>query len=68
MCYGQRIILTYQFSLGCFSSCGVDSSQVFPVLWHATGILEMAEFKVDAYQTEYFIGITLFGRRIQSVQ
>ena len=33
---------------GYFSSCGLDSAQLFPVLWHAAGILEMAGFKVDA--------------------
>ena len=36
------------YPLGYFSSCGFDSAQLFPVLWHATGILEMAGFKVDA--------------------
>ena len=36
------------YPLGYFSSCGFDSAQLFPVLWHATGILKMAGFKVDA--------------------
>ena len=36
------------YPLGYFSSCGFDSAQLFPVLWHATGILEMTVFKVDA--------------------
>ena len=36
------------YPLGYFSSCGFDSAQLFPVLWHATGILEMTGFKFDA--------------------
>ena len=36
------------YPLGYFSLCGSDSTQFFAVLWHATGILEMAGFKVDA--------------------
>ena len=36
------------YPLGYLSSCRFDSAQLFPVLWQATGILEMAGFKVDA--------------------
>ena len=36
------------YPFGYFSCCWFDSAQLFPVLWHATGILEMAGFKVDA--------------------
>ena len=36
------------YPLGYLSSCGFDSAQLLPVLWHATGILEMAGFKVNA--------------------
>ena len=35
------------YPLGYFSSCGFDSARLFPVLWDATGILEMAGFKID---------------------
>ena len=44
----RRLFKHINYPLGYFSSCGFDSAQLFPVLWHATGILEMAVFKVDA--------------------
>ena len=44
----RRLFKYINYPLGYFSSCGFDSAQLFPVLWQATGILEMAGFKVDA--------------------
>ena len=49
LCVMARGLLRHiNYLLGYFSSCGFDSAQLFPVLWHATGILEMTVFKVDA--------------------
>ena len=49
LCVMARGLLRHiNYLLGYFSSCGFDSAQLFPVLWHATGILEMTGFKFDA--------------------
>ena len=37
-----------KYPLGYLSSCRFDSTHLFPVFWHATSVLEMVGFKVDA--------------------
>ena len=47
MCYGQRITQTYKLSPVTSACLGLIVLNFFQ-LWHATGILEMARFEVDA--------------------